>query len=68
MKPIASHAMKQLIFEHNLAVTLSKNVINPPKDESDVLRFYEWMKKMGNVYIKDTERMVNAFRIVALNQ
>ena len=68
MKPITSHAMKQLIFDHNLAVTLSQNGINPPKDESNVIRFYEWMKRMGNVYIKDTERMTNAFRIVALNQ
>lgn len=33
--------------------------------ESNVERFYRWMKKMGNIYLDDNERMVEAFRIVA---
>jgi len=68
MSLITSQSMKQLIFEHNLAVTLSRNGINPPEDESNVERFYEWMKRIKNVYLHDNERMVNAFRIVSLNQ
>lgn len=37
------------------------------KTQSNVERFYEWMESLGNVFIHENERMVNAFRIVALN-
>jgi hypothetical protein len=30
-------------------------------------KFYEWMKKIKNVYINDNARMVRAFHIVANN-
>jgi len=63
-----SNFTSKLIFEHNLAVTLSRNGINPPGVNSNVERFYEWMKKIKNNYLYDNERMVEAFRIVSLNQ
>lgn len=63
-----SNFTSNLIFEHNLAVTLSRNGINPPGANSNVERFYEWMKMIENNYLHDNERMVNAFRIVSLNQ
>lgn len=63
-----SNFTSKLIFEHNLAVTLSRNGINPPEVNSNVERFYEWMKMIKNNYLHDNERMVNAFRIVSLNQ
>jgi hypothetical protein len=34
---------------------------------SNTERFYEWMKKMNNIYIHDNARMVRAFHIVATN-
>ena len=36
------------------------------KKQSNVERFYQWMKSMNNAFLHDNERMVNAFRIVAL--
>jgi len=33
--------------------------------ESNVSRFYEWMKSMNNIYLGDRERIVKAFHIVA---
>jgi len=63
-----SNFTSKLIFEHNLAVTLSRNGINPPEVNSNVERFYEWMKRIGNIYLSDRDRMVEAFRIVSLNQ
>lgn len=27
-------------------------------------RFYEWLVKMGNIYLNDNERMLNAFNKV----
>jgi len=68
MSETTSHAMKQLIFEHNLTVTLSRNGINPPEDESNVERFYEWMKMIKNKYIDDQELMIPAIRKISLNQ
>jgi len=69
MKPILSNAMKEMIFEHNLAVTLSLNGINPPIEESsNVERFYEWIKKIKNIHIGSGEKMIEAFRKVALNK
>ena len=37
------------------------------KTQSNVERFYQWMESMNNAFIHDHNRMVNAFRIVALN-
>ena len=37
------------------------------KTQSNVERFYQWMESMNNAFIHNNERMVNAFRIVALN-
>lgn len=37
------------------------------KEQSNVERFYKWMKSMNNQFLHNNERMVNAFRIVALN-
>ena len=37
------------------------------KKQSNVERFYQWMKSMNNAFLYDHNRMVNAFRIVALN-
>ena len=37
------------------------------KTQTNVERFYQWMKSMNNVFLSNHERMVNAFRIVALN-
>ena len=37
------------------------------KTQSNVERFYQWMKSMNNQFLHNNERMVNAFRIVALN-
>lgn len=37
------------------------------KTQTNVERFYEWMKAMNNKFLHDYSRMVNAFRIVALN-
>ncbi len=36
------------------------------KTQTNVERFYQWMKSMNNAFLYDNERMVNAFRIVAL--
>jgi len=36
-------------------------------EESNVSRFYEWLRKMNNIYLNDNERIVEAFRIVANN-
>lgn len=33
--------------------------------ETNVERFYRWMKSMNNIYLGDRERMVKAFHIVA---
>jgi len=68
MNQTTSQVMKQLIFEHNLAVTLSRNGINPPEDESNVERFYEWMKKIKNKYVDNQELMIPAIRKISLNQ
>jgi len=63
-----SNFTSKLIFEHNLAVTLSRNGINPPEVNSNVERFYEWMKMIENKYINDQELMIPAVRKVSLNQ
>lgn len=36
------------------------------KTQTNVERFYQWMKEMNNAFLHDHNRMVNAFRIVAL--
>jgi len=35
--------------------------------KTETQRFYEWMKKINNIYLHDHNRMVEAFRIVSLN-
>jgi len=37
------------------------------KKQTNVERFYEWMQRINNQFLHENERMVNAFRIVALN-
>lgn len=32
------------------------------------LKFYEWLIKIGNVYLNDNERIVRAFEIINENQ
>jgi len=36
--------------------------------KTETQRFYEWMLRIGNIYVDNNERMVEAFRIVSLNQ
>lgn len=37
------------------------------KTQSNVERFYEWMKSINSIFLHDNNKMVNAFRIVALS-
>lgn len=30
-------------------------------------KFYEWLKKMGNIYLADNKRMSKAYRIIYEN-
>ena len=34
---------------------------------TEVEKFYEWMLKMGNIYLADNERMYEAFEIISKN-
>jgi hypothetical protein len=34
------------------------------KELTRVEKFYEWMKKCGNIYLDDNEKMGKAFQIV----
>jgi hypothetical protein len=31
------------------------------------IKFYEWLLKIGNIYLNDNERMVRAFEIINQN-
>jgi hypothetical protein len=37
------------------------------KTQTNVERFFEWMQRINNQFLHDHNRMVNVFRIVALN-
>ena len=33
----------------------------------DALKFYEWLKKMGNIHLADNERMIRAYEKIIEN-
>lgn len=37
------------------------------KEKSNVERFYEWLKKTGNIYLADNEQVTKAFHKITLN-
>lgn len=37
------------------------------KTQTEEGKFYEWLQKMGNIYLADIERMDRAFNIVTSN-
>jgi len=34
---------------------------------SNTEKFYQWMKRINNIYLNDNDRMVRAFHIIANN-
>jgi NACalpha-BTF3-like transcription factor len=50
--------MQKLGIDVNEIEVKDPEIVTP---ETNVDQFYNWLQKMGNVYISDNEKMVNAF-------
>jgi len=50
--------MQKLGIDVNEIEVKDPEIVAP---ETNVDQFYNWLQKMGNVYISDNEKMVNAF-------
>ena len=45
----------------------TKNTLNKMKEESNVERFYAWMRKINSIHLADNVKMAAAFRKIATN-
>jgi hypothetical protein len=57
-----SNFIQTLIFEHNLAVTLQRNGINPPNRNPNLERFKIWMRdRVKSKFITNEAEMNKAY-------
>jgi len=51
----------------SISKCLNKIIIIKTKTMSNTEKFYQWMKRINNIYLNDNGRMTRAFHIVANN-